>query len=103
MVIQESSRSIYKRINRSKTVNSQLTKLIINYHELGFTEDFYMNASSRRLYLQRDQGFYFPFYTITVVNQCYDNLTKDFKYVHMIETICGVRGLLISPDIRFTS
>ncbi|MCR8560343.1 hypothetical protein KXD93_22005 [Mucilaginibacter sp. BJC16-A38] len=90
-----------RRPNRLRTVNSQLTRLIIRYHEEGYTEDFFINSATNRLYLLRDQHSCFPYFRMNIVSQCYDSLTKGYKYIHIIETTCGLKGLLISCDIQF--
>ena len=98
MIIRQPDLNILK----ATAVNSQLTKLIISYHERGYTEDFYVDNLSRRLYIQGNRSYHCSSYVIAVISQCYDSLTKDFKYIHTIETFCGIRGLLISTELQFS-
>jgi len=73
------------RANRLRTVNSQLTRLIIRYHEEGYTENFFINGINYRLYLLRDQNLSFPFFSMKFVSQCHDGIMENYKYIHIIE------------------
>jgi hypothetical protein len=98
---QSITHDLLKPRNRIRTVNRELTRLIIKYHEQGYTEDFYINSQNRLLYSQSDAGVCYPWFTLTIVNQCYDSLTQGYKYIHAVETLCGVKGLLICAHVYF--
>jgi hypothetical protein len=92
---------LYKPNIRMRMVNSELTKLIISCHEQGYTEDFFIDTHSRRVRNQASPEVDYHWFTITVVNQCYDSLTQGYKYIHTVETLCGIKGLLVCPNVQF--
>jgi hypothetical protein len=89
--------------DRMKIINSRLTGLIINLHERGYTEDFFFDGASPCLWMQQAEVVCYAEFTINIVNQCYDSLTNSYQYIHLVETPCGMKGLLISNNLYFNS
>jgi hypothetical protein len=83
-------------------MNYTLTKMIINLHERGFTQDFCLAENPTRLYSALDQNNSFPFFSVLIINQFYDQLSCRYIYIHAIETHCGCKGLLLSNTILFS-
>ena len=81
--------------------NQLLTKMIIALHENGFTDDFFVHDASDILGSVLSPGTIYPFFTVVLINQVFDELTNTYKYIHAIETICGRKGLLLSADLLF--
>jgi hypothetical protein len=84
-------------------MNHLLTKMIIDLHEKGFTEDFCIGDDRTSLCSPHLKSLAFPVFTISIINQGYDQLTKCYKYVHAIETPCGIKGLLLSSRVFFNT
>lgn len=85
----------------SRHVNLRLTRAIIKFHERGYTEDFFIKGFSENLYAQSAPEMVCNSFTIAVMDQCYDYLTRGFKYIHLIETSCGLKGILVYDKIKF--
>jgi hypothetical protein len=82
-------------------MNHALTKTIIELHEKGFTEDFCIADDLTSLCSPHLKSLAFPVFTISIINQGYDQLTQCYKYLHAIETPCGIKGLLLSSQVFF--
>jgi hypothetical protein len=84
-------------------MNHLLTKMIIELHEKGFTEDFFIAEDQSSLCSPNSKNLIFPFFAILIINQGYDQFAKCYKYVHAIETSCGIKGLLLSSQVFFNT
>jgi hypothetical protein len=82
-------------------MNRLLTRMIIELHEKGFTEDFIIAEERCSLCLSCNKNPVFSFFTILFITQGYDQLTGCYQYVHAIETHCGIKGLLLSNQVFF--
>ncbi len=81
-----------------RKLNGSITKRVIELHANGYEYDFLM-LGSHLLCLQNNQRFPVGAVDIKVVDQGYDKLSRSFKYVHVIETCSGEKGLMIVEAI----
>jgi hypothetical protein len=84
-------------------MNHLLTTMIIALHEKGFTEDFFVAEERSCLSLSCKENPVFPFFTIFIITQGYNQLAGCYQYVHAIETHCGVKGLLLTNQVFFNT
>jgi hypothetical protein len=88
-------------VKTSYRVNSSLTREIIDLHCKGFDLDFQLTDHTDRLICAEHTFPVSSPYEILMINQYYDRLTNGFKYVHAIETYCGLKGILVADRILF--
>jgi hypothetical protein len=96
-------RSLIKKNLGGLKMNHLLTRMIIELHEKGFTEDFLIAEERSSLCLSSGKSPVFPYFTILFITQGYDQLTRCYQYVHAIETHCGIKGLLLSNQVFFNT
>lgn len=85
---------------KHKRQNWTLTKTIIYLHAKGFTEEFFVKGSDIIHFLT---GESIPYFDILLISQAFDELTHSYKYIHAIESDCGVKGLLLMDRCFFRS
>ncbi|MCJ8208603.1 hypothetical protein MUY27_02710 [Mucilaginibacter sp. RS28] len=82
-------------------INSLLTKRVTQLHQAGYTSDFALTKGKNLRSLQTEIETK-PFATtIKLVDQIYDRLFLQYKYVHTVETDNGEKGILLLPAIFF--
>jgi hypothetical protein len=72
-------------------------------HDTGFIFDFYVSEGSSFRCVQDNSIYPDTQLLIRVIDQCYDQYCRKFKYVHTIETFCGKKGLLLTSGIYTNS
>lgn len=77
-------------------MNTALTRIIIDQHEKGYIEDFFMLDTHRYLWLKNGIEFHLLDFQIEIVVKAFDELTGSYTYVHKIDTVSGIKGLLIA-------
>jgi hypothetical protein len=82
--------------NNARKLNNALTMRVIDLHDQGYTQDFMPMQNQHFLCLQDDVDFSAEDLNIKVVDHAFDQLTKTYKFIHIIETINGSKGLLVS-------
>ncbi len=83
---------------KPRKLNASITQRVIELHANGYEYDFLM-LGSHLLCVQNNQRFPVGAVDIKVVDQCYDKLSRSFKYLHVIETCSGEKGLMIVEAI----
>ncbi|MFC3559072.1 hypothetical protein [Pedobacter jamesrossensis] len=86
----------------TRRVKSRMTQKIIEMHNKGYEYDFQIIDGPRIVCLQDNVPFQHERVQICVIDQCFDSVSKQFKYIHTIETSCGRKGLLLDGRL-FTS
>lgn len=82
--------------NNGRKLNKALTMRVIDLHDQGYTHDFLPMQNQHFLCLQDDVDFSAEDLNIKVVDQAFDHRTKTYKFIHIIETVNGSKGLLVS-------
>ena len=77
-------------------MNCALTRIIIDLHEKGYSEDFLMLDDYRYLWLKNGTEFHLLDFQIEILVKAFDQLSGNYKYIHKIDTVSGIKGLLIS-------
>jgi hypothetical protein len=70
--------------------------MIVKLHEQGYAEDFIELAGDKYLCLDIGHEFLLGEIEISVVNQFFDENTRTNKYLHTVDTLTGIKGLLVS-------
>ena len=83
----------------SPTVNGNLTRKVIMLHNQGYDCDFVITIDKRVLCLQDERSFSISEIFIKVIDLCFDEISRSFKYIHTVETCFGDKGLLIDSCI----
>lgn len=76
-----------------------LTQKVIALHGQGYVLDFSVTADQHILCIQDDRLFTVDQVTINVVDLHFDEITARYQYIHVIETCCGDKGLLVDGFI----
>jgi hypothetical protein len=79
-------------------LNSALTRIIIDLHEKGYSEDFLMLEHYKYLCLRNGAEFHLYDSQVEVLVKVFDQLSGDYKYIHKIDTDSGMKGLLIADS-----
>lgn len=82
--------------NSARKLNNTLTKRVIDLHHQGYTYDFMPMQDQGFLCLQDSEHFALNDLSIELIDEGFDQLTKTHKYIHIIETSNGSKGLLVS-------
>ncbi|MDN3546753.1 hypothetical protein [Mucilaginibacter aquaedulcis] len=85
-------------IKQPKILNNSFTKRIIALQNSGYDHDFLINSNGL-LCLQNNHNFPACSISLTVIDQVYDALESCFKYIHLIETCNGEKGILVANCI----
>ncbi|MFA6278437.1 MAG: hypothetical protein WC622_16945 [Pedobacter sp.] len=83
-----------------KKMNNLITKRVIELQDKGYLYDFMSFGKHKILCLQDSVCFHAPDVSIKLVDQVYDQLTKGYKYIHIVETATGHKGLLMEDGIH---
>jgi len=65
----------------------------------GYTHDFRLRKNNQLLCIQNNKTFPAENVTVGLADLCYDHTTHACKYVHTIDSICGIKGLLVTEKI----
>lgn len=79
-------------------INRVITKRVIELHKLGYDSDFFIN-NKRLICLQSNVKFTLNDVYIQVVDQAYDQLSNQFKYIHTVITCNGDKGVMVIDGI----
>jgi hypothetical protein len=82
--------------NKAIRLNCSLTRMIVKLHEQGYAEDFIELAGDKYLCLNIGREFLLGGIEIRVVNQFFDKNTRTSKYLHTVDTLTGIKGILVS-------
>jgi hypothetical protein len=94
------NRSIYLSQKRNKT--NPASNMVINLHQDGYSYDFSMLKDHNFLCIQDNRVFAHEEVRTTYVNEYYDTVAGCYKFVHAVETYCGLKGLLIADKMNLT-
>ena len=85
-----------------RKINIALIKKVIALHEQGYIYDFSVTANYHLLCMQDGELYTVDNVVISLVDQCFDEITACYKYFHIVETGCGIKGLLMdcSPCVN---
>lgn len=81
-------------------VNVALANKVIMLHNQGYILDFSVTPDFRLLCMQDEQLFTIDQVAVTLVDQRFDEISSCYKYIHVVETCCGDKGLLMDCCIR---
>jgi hypothetical protein len=85
-----------------RRIKSSVTKKIIEMHDKGYVLDFRVSEGPRIVCLQDNVAYNQEWVYIKVIDQFFDRISRQFQYIHTIETTCGRKGLLLDQRL-FTS
>jgi hypothetical protein len=87
------------RDKNTRKLNFLLTRRVIELHGQGYDHDFLVSGGRHLICLQNNKNFNVEDVNIKVVDQGYDQLSHNFKYIHTIDTGSGERGMLLTDEI----
>jgi hypothetical protein len=79
----------------SLKVNMAITRIVIALHMQGYTFDFTVTADHQILCIQDERSFTVDQVKLTLIDQRFDDITSCYKYLHLVETCCGDKGILM--------
>jgi hypothetical protein len=82
-------------------INDDLTRRVTELHSLGYDHDFVLFADSTLLCLQSNVLYLRQAALIRLVDQVYDCICRQFRYVYTVESETGEKGILVLSDIAF--
>jgi hypothetical protein len=97
MIITVTTMKSQERKNRK--LNLSLTKKVIELHAKGYHYDYLLLCNQQLLCVQNDHAVPATAVHIQVVDQCYDPVSRTFKYVHTIDTGNGEMGVMVAETI----
>jgi hypothetical protein len=83
----------------SPKVNGNLTRKVIMLHNQGYDCDFLITIDKRILCLQDNRSFSIGEIFIKIIDLCFDEISRSYKYIHTVETCYGDKGILIDSCI----
>ena len=82
-------------------IKNGLTRRVAELHGQGYGFDFSLNSSTQLLCLQNNMVFIKEAFSVKLVDQVYDKFSRQFKYIHTVETDTGQNGILLLNHILF--
>ena len=82
-------------------IKNGLTRRVAELHGRGYGFDFSVSGNKQFLCLQNNMVFINEAISVTLVDQVYDKLSRQFKYIHTVETDTGQKGILLLNHILF--
>src|ERR1700749_1325938 len=72
-----------------------MTRKVIAFHSRGYTYDFSVTNDHQIVCIQNERLFTIEQVMVTLIDQSYDEITFCYKYLHLVETCCGDKGILV--------
>ncbi|WDF55644.1 hypothetical protein [Mucilaginibacter sp. KACC 22063] len=85
----------------NNVINRLLTKRLNQLHNEGYIYDFALNNDKAILCIQNNCRVAKNSFSVKLIDQVYDQLFNNYKYIHTIETDAGEKGILLLPEIYF--
>jgi hypothetical protein len=82
-------------------MNKALTKRVTELHNQGYDGDFSLNQNQQLVCVQNNHVFLKESIAIKLVDQIYDKLFNQYKYLYVVESDSGERGILLLNYIHF--
>jgi hypothetical protein len=79
----------------SLKVNMAITRIIIAFHTQGYTFDFTVITDQQILCIQDERTYTVDQVNLTLIDQRFDDITSCYKYLHLVETCSGEKGILM--------
>ena len=89
------SQHVMDQLLVSRKVNTAITRIVIAFHTQGYIYDFTVTADRQILCLQDERSFTVEQVKLTLIDQQFDDITFCYKYLHLVETCCGYKGILM--------
>lgn len=86
---------------KSGKINQALTKRVTELHNKGYDRDFCLTANHQLFCVQNNHVFIKESASIKLIDQIYDRLFNHYKYLHVVESDNGERGILLLNFIHF--
>lgn len=88
-----------RRSKNARKLNCSLTESVIELHHKGYINDFLKVKDQCFRCIQSDEEFSIGELQIKIVSQGFDYFTKNYKYIHTVESQNGCKGLLLADFI----
>ena len=85
--------------SNNRKFNCSLTRKVIELHAKGYHYDFFVLGNRQLLCVQNNHAIPLASVHIEVVDQCYDQLSQSFKYIHTVDTGNGEMGVMVVATI----
>ena len=82
-----------------RKLNNAITKRVIALQDQGYLYDFMYMGKESFLCLQDSICFQAPDVSIKLIDQVYDQFSNCYKYIHVVETASGCKGLILDEEI----
>lgn len=82
----------------TRMLNCAITRRVIALQAQGYDHDFLIQGT-QLVCIQNSLGFPLEFVSIKVIDQAYDHLSRRFKYIHIIDTGSGQKGVMVTEAI----
>jgi hypothetical protein len=83
------------------SIRNMLIRRVAELHGKGYNNDFCLTFNKQLLCLQDDVQYVRNSSSIKLIDQVYDKLSRQFKYIHTVETDTGQKGILMLNHILF--
>lgn len=82
-----------------KKINAQITKRIIELQNNGYIYDFEGCSESAVVCIQNGYEFPESETSIKLIDLRHNEISKEFTYIHTIDTFCGYKGIILCNRI----
>jgi hypothetical protein len=82
-------------------MNKALTKKVTELHSQGYDGDFSLDQNQQLVCIQNNHVFLKESIAIKLVDQIYDRLFNHYKYLYVVESDSGERGILLLNYVHF--
>jgi hypothetical protein len=87
--------------NGSNPIKNALIRTVSLLHGQGYCFDFSLGNNKQLFCLQSNMAFTEEALSVNLIGQVYDKVSRQFKYIHTVETDTGQKGLLLLNHMLF--
>ena len=88
-------------LNKTASINRELTKRVTELHGKGYDRDFCLTESHQLFCVQNNHIFNNESASVKLIDQIYDKLFHQYKYLYIVESDSGERGILLLNFVHF--
>jgi hypothetical protein len=82
-------------------MSNGLSRRVAELHGQGYGFDFSLSPNKQLFCIQSNMLFIREALSVKLIDQVYDKVSHQFKYIHTVETDTGQKGILLLNHILF--
>jgi len=100
-VLTQSNQLSMWNLTKTASINRELTKRVTELHDKGYDRDFCLTANHQLFCVQNSNIFNIETASIKLIDHIYDKLFQQYKYLYVVESDSGEKGILLLNFIHF--